>query len=123
MRNLLDLIVHFWSRVFRGHCVSTAEHAEGGHLLQYASGYIEFRDKHGKCHDVHYDLYLADRKPRDWKLYAYGGGVTINLRNVTRDEAMRICAQDHGTVGFVDDEKSFIFFCARDWNPSLGTVK
>lgn len=123
MGRYLDLLMHFWTRLFKGAVVQVAEHSEGGHLYLYESGYIEYKDKNGKRHDVKYDLYLRDVQPADWSCLAFGGGAAIVLKGMTREEAMRTCANDHGIVGFVDDERKLIFYRPKDWNPNVGYIK
>lgn len=107
----------WWRRNFRGPVVTRVPHWDGGQLVQYRSGFVEYHGERGEIIDVERDLFYRSVMPRDWSCCMYGGGANVTIYNKTRDEAMQEVARNLGAVSFVDESHGFIFYKPRGYEP------
>lgn len=107
----------WWRRRFPGEIQTTVGHWDGGKLVQYTSGYVEYHGPKGEVIDVERDLFYQAVMPRNWSCCVYGGGAAVTLYNKTRDEAMQEVARNLGAVAFVDESHGFIFYKPRGYEP------
>lgn len=52
----------------------------------------------------------SQQDKRDWRLMAYGGGAPIEIKSMTKEKAITVCANNYGKVMYVDEQHGFIFF-------------
>jgi hypothetical protein len=114
---MFNFLKRWVRRSFRGDVQSTVPHWDGGKLVQYDSGHVEYHGPKGEVIDVERDLFYQSAMPRDWQAYVYGGGAVVTLYNKTRDEAMQEVARNLGSVSFVDEAHGFIFYKPRGYVP------
>lgn len=115
---MFDSLRRWRRRHFRGVITTRVPHWDGGELVMFRSGHIEYHGTKGEIIDVERDLFYQSVMPRDWRCMAYGGGAAVPLYNMCRNEAMREVAATMGTVAYVDEAAGFVFYKPKGYQPT-----
>lgn len=114
---MINFLTRWKRRHFRGAVITTVPHWDGGELVQYTSGYVEYHGTKGEVIDVERDLFYQAIGRRTWICSAYGGGTAVHLYNKSRDEAMQEVARNLGSVAHVDESRGLIFYKPAGYVP------